>query len=97
MGKWAYLLGGLLVWAAHFFAVYIAASLFPGTQLAKWLVLALTIAALVALWLFSRLMLRASPADRGEDGDHWGTGLVRLGCGLAAVAIVYQGLPALLV
>jgi len=94
MGRWLFLLEGLLVWAGHFFGVYIAASLFPGMALARWLVAGLTIAAVTAI-LF--LEVRARRESRGEDGlTGWIAGLSGLGRWLAGIAVLYQGLPALL-
>lgn len=95
MKAWIFLLGGLIVWAAHFFAVYAIGSLFPGTELARWLVLAVTLlgvgfAGLVLLFLVRRRGARHDTLDR------WLSVLSGSGYALAIVAITYQGLPALL-
>lgn len=96
MRSWLVLLGGLLVWTAHFFGVYIVASLFPGTALARWLTGLVTILALGALVVLARP--RWSRAGRsGEDQlARWLDGLTLLGLALALVAVLYQGLPALM-
>ncbi len=64
MRTWAFLLGGLLVWAAHFFLLYAIASLFPGTELASWLSIVATLPALAAnaalLWFAAMVRLRGS-------------------------------------
>ena len=96
MRAWVLLLGGLLDWALHFFLVYGIASVFPGTTLARMLTIAATLLCLgVALFV-----LRSSSRGwRGADKDdlsRWMWGVSAGGAGLAAVAIVFQGLPALL-
>ena len=53
MRAWLLLLQGFLVWTAHFFGLYIAASLFPGTALAEWLTVALTLVAFALLLFFA--------------------------------------------
>lgn len=96
MRSWAFLLGGLLIWALHFFLVYGVASVFPGTALARILTAAATLlclsGALLLLWPAAR---HWRAADR--DGlSRWMSGVAAAGAALAAVAIVFQGLPALL-
>ena len=94
MRDWAFLLGGLLVWAAHFFILYGIGSVFPDDPVASWLTIAATIAALAAnagiLWLLAARRLR--PDDRL---GRWGDGLAALGAGLSMIAVLWQGLPAL--
>lgn len=48
MRTWATLLGGLTVWAAHFFAIYAIACILPGQTAARWLVVGATLPAIVA-------------------------------------------------
>lgn len=96
MRAWAMLLGGLLVWAAHFFSLYIGASLFPGTATARWLAIVATLAAAAAAgWLLS-LSIRQSRHAEADELQRWLAGFAAAGCGLALLAIFYQGLPALL-
>jgi hypothetical protein len=88
------MLGGLLVWAAHFFAVYAAASLFPGDPRGNVVALAATLAALGANIALLRWAL-ASRRSAGDGLDRWTS---RLGAGAAAlslIAVIWQGLPAL--
>lgn len=97
MRTWLFLLAGLLVWTAHFFGVYIVASLFPGMELARWLTGLLTVAALALLAWLSLPVIRRLRSGEG-DGDglaRWIDGISLLGSALAAVAVLYQGLPAL--
>lgn len=95
MRSWALLLGGLLVWTAHFFALYGIASIFPDTGLARILTgVATLIAAAGALWLLV-VAWRAGRSD--DDLTRWTGGLTALGAGLALIAVLWQGLPALIV
>jgi hypothetical protein len=88
------MLSGPLLWAAQFFGAYIIASVFPGTELARWLVGLLTIACLGAAGL---LLFKVVGQGRAEDDvDTWVTGIAAMGHAVAIVAIAYQGLPALL-
>ena len=96
MRAWLIMLGGLLIWAAHFFALYAVASIFPGMALARYLTVALTLAAAVAAgWLLLRTSRAVS--DKEEDAlESWMYRMSATGSGLALVAILYQGAPALL-
>lgn len=91
MRSWSLLLGGLLIWAAHFFAVYAIASLLPGQELARWLSLAATLPAAAAAGLIIRNALRRAG---GETVD----GLMRIAGGagalLSLLGVLWQGFPA---
>jgi hypothetical protein len=90
MRAWTEFCGGLIAWTAHFFALYIIASLLPGQPAANWLVLGATLAAFVALGLMLRPMLRRRTDDL--DGfDRWLANLGLMGIALSGVAIAYQG------
>ena len=96
MRSWGFLLGGLLVWAAHFFVLYGIASIVPGTALANWLTLVATLPAAAAdaalLWVAVR------NHRRGGDGfSTWVFDLAAVGAGLSLVAVLWQALPALIV
>lgn len=95
MRAWLLLLSGLLVWAAHFFGLYIAASLFPGQGLARWLTGLLTLLALAVLAALLMPVARRARSSQDESLRVWLDRLTLLGGALAAVAILYQGLPAL--
>ena len=93
MRFWRNLLGGLLLWTAHFFAVYIIASLLPGAPAAAILVLLVTAVILaLTLWLLVRTVSAMRRAS--DDLQRWSSVLALLGYALAAIAVIYQGLPA---
>lgn len=95
MQFWRNLLGGLILWTAHFVAVYAIASLWPGTQLARILVLAATIVALAfAGWRSIKGVRQYRSAT--DDMHRWSWSLALLGYALAGAAIAYQGLPSVL-
>ncbi|RSV18267.1 hypothetical protein CA236_09250 [Sphingomonas sp. ABOLG] len=96
MRAWAWMLGGMIVWAVHFFAVYIVASVFLTTDIARILTVMMTLACLAADgWLIARLrQARAGTQDSFSDWMRW---IALGGAGLSLVAVLWQGLPALLV
>lgn len=97
MRAWAFLLGGLLVWAAHFFALYAIASIVETTTLARLLTGLATLAGLAAdSWLLRSAL--AKPRDGAADPtEQWVNIIAAFAAGLSAVAVLWQGLPALLV
>lgn len=95
MRAWAILLGGLLVWTVHFFTLYAVASIFPGTLLARVLTGAVTLACLAAAAWLLRSALRAGRAE-GDAFTGWTHRIAALAAGIALVAILWQGFPALL-
>lgn len=94
MHGWTFLLGGLLVWTGHFFASYIIASIFLTTPLARGLALLVTLGCLAILAV---LLTRAMRANAATAMDAWMRSVALCGLGLSSVAIIWQGLPALLV
>lgn len=96
MRTWAMLLGGLIVWAAHFFAVYGIVSVFPGTSLARWLTIAATLPALAAAAWLLWLSLRQRRESEADPFDQWMANVAALGSAIGLIAVAYQGLPALL-
>jgi len=93
MTFWRDLLGGLILWTAHFFSLYAIASILPGTQLARWLVVAATVLALAVGWRLATWTGRAARTAT-DDLKRWSGSLALLGYALAGAAITYQGLPA---
>ncbi|QDM39643.1 hypothetical protein [Altererythrobacter sp. TH136] len=89
------MLSGPLLWAAQFFGAYIIASIFPGTEIARWLVGLLTIACGGATGFLLINLLR-QPRTGADAFDTWVSGIAGMGQAVAIVAIAYQGLPALL-
>jgi hypothetical protein len=89
---WAIVLGGLAVWAAHFFVLYGIASAMPGRVGARWLVLIVTLAAIAADGL---ILWRTIGAGRRADAlEAWIARLGGLGAALSLVAVVWQAAPA---
>lgn len=97
MRTWGFLLGGLIVWAAHFFLLYAIASVLPGTSLARWLSLVATVPAVAAdavlLWLAAALRLR----DGSDELRNWTIDLGAVGALLSLIAVLWQALPAIVV
>lgn len=90
----AILLGGLAVWAAHFFVLYGIASVLPGRPEASWLVLTATVPAILAdAWIGWRAAAWMRPTDQlhGSIGQ-----IGAVGAALSLVAVIWQALPALL-
>ena len=97
MRSWAFLLGGLLVWTAHFFLLYAFASIFPGSSTANHLTLLVTVPALAIngwiLWVAASRLSR-----RAEDTfDRWTSELGAAGAALSLVAVAWQALPAVMI
>ena len=93
MRFWRNLLGGLILWAAHFFAIYGIASILSGTQAAVVLAILVTgLALAVTAWLFAKTA--SSLRGASDDIQRWSSRLSLLGYVLAGAAIAYQGLAA---
>ena len=94
MRAWLILLGGLIIWAVHFFSLYILASVFGSTMTARVGTALITTACLAANGAILALILRDG---RLVDGlDRWIGSGGAVGAGLSLVAVVWQGLPALI-
>ena len=97
MLRWAWMLGGLIVWTVHFMGVYAIASLGDVVTRAddplwRMIGLAFSIGCLltaVGLALLAARRVRRSGGEAAGFGDQ----LALLGAGVAAVAIVWQALP----
>ena len=92
MRAWATVLGGLAIWAAHFFLLYAIASVLPGRPEARWLVLAVTLPAVAGEALIIRRTMAG--ARRPDELDAWIARLGTAGAGLSLVAVVWQAVPA---
>ncbi len=95
MNAWVLLLGGLTVWAIHFFLLYSFASLFPGQEIARILTLAATAPALAVDALL--LWAAAGRAFQTDELDRWVYDVSATGAALSFIAVIWQALPALLV
>jgi hypothetical protein len=91
---WALLLGGLIVWTVHFFALYAVASVFLTTPLARALTGVITLACLGAV---AFLIVRVRKFGTASAMDRWVHAVSLVGLGLSGVSILWQGLPALLI
>ena len=96
MRAWAFMLGGLLVWAGHFFTVYIAASLFHTSPAARLITAAATLAGLAAAAAIGHAGWRGRRTE-GDEATLWIPLIAALASAAAFVAILWQGLPALLI
>lgn len=97
MLKWIFLLGGLTIWAAHFFLVYAFSIIFPDTQLARMLTWIATVPALAAdallLWMAAAGTLNSDV----DEFERWVFNVAAVGAGLSFVAVLWQALPAAIV
>ena len=90
-------LAGLVVWTAHFFGLYLIASIWLAAPTARWAALAYTAVCLGAdLWILRRTAAAIRHADEGPV-DRWMLTIGFLGAALSTLAVVWQGLPALFV
>lgn len=96
MRAWLLLLSGLIIWTLHFFGIYAAASLFPGTSLARRLTVILTLAALGLLAATIYVVKSRSKRRENDTLAAWADRLALLGGAIAGIGILYQGLPALI-
>lgn len=96
MRAWAFLLAGMIVWTVHFFAIYIVASVFLTTTIARVLTVVITLLCLGANgWL--ALRLRKKPGSEADGLTEWMRTIALAGVALSALSVLWQGLPALLV
>lgn len=97
MRAWAYMLGGPIVWAVHFFVLYAIASVFLTSTLARILVLVVSALCLAAdAWLL-RAALPIARSSGSEEFGRWTAHIAALGAALSLVAVAWQSLPALLI
>ena len=97
MAKWLFALGGLLVWAAHFFLLYAFSSIFPGSGLARVLSLVATIPALAADAILLVLATKKQLSGGDSEIQQWMNGLAGLSAAGSFVAVVWMALPAVLI
>ncbi len=97
MPNWLLSLGGLLVWTAHFFGLYLIASIWLTTDPARVIGAVFTVACVAADgWLVWRT--HPKRLGDGQDGfDRWLLKLAFFGAGFSTLAVLWQGFPTLLV
>ena len=93
MQSWAIMLGGLLVWAAHFFLLYGIGEFAGASSGSRGAVLLLSAFALVADGFLAR---RLFTLPRADAFAHWRAGVALGGIALSALAVLWQALPALI-
>lgn len=91
--SWTLFLGGLVVWALHFFALYAVSSIFLTSDTARLLTVAVTFLCLV---LNALLLGRIAAVRVDSELTCWMRLLARLGVALSVIAIIWQALPAAL-
>lgn len=100
MGRWIWMLAGLIVWTVHFMGVYAIASLadvvsraddLTGRMIALVFSGVCVLAALAITLAAGRRLRRPADAVAG-----FGDQLALLGGGVATVAIVWQALPTII-
>ena len=96
MRKWLLLLGGLLIWAAHFFLLYGFASVFPATDLARLLTVFATFVALAANGAIIYRTFAYKNADGQNELEVWVRAVAFGGALLSLIAVLWQVLPALI-
>jgi hypothetical protein len=94
MRPWLIMLGGLCVWAAHFVVIWTGASLFLTSPAARLVTGGATLAALAGIALLVRM---GRPTPSQDQFTRWSANVALLSALAAAIAIVWQALPALLI
>lgn len=93
MRSWILILGGMIAWTTHFFALYAIGETVGGSPGGRMAVLGVTLLCLAGDLLVARAVLRLPQHTRF---DEWRRFAALAGAGLSALAIVWQLLPALL-
>ena len=95
MRSWILLLGGWLVWTVHFFSLYAIASVFLTSTLSRILTLIVTVACAAANGLLLWRVFSAA-GRAGDELSRWIYILAGLAAIISLLAVLWQGLPALL-
>lgn len=93
MRAWMTMLGGLLLWAAHFFALYLIGEFGGSGRAARVAVVAVTIVVIIVAALIGRRLRKSDAADHIGT---WGVGLGQGALLLSATAIIWQSFPVFL-
>ena len=93
MRSWLLLLAGLIVWTGHFFAVYAIGEF--GGEAPGWRI---TVGVLTLLGLAAEggLFVLLRGIAPGDGFERWRKSIALGGVGISAIAVLWQGLPALL-
>lgn len=98
MKRWAFMLGGLIVWSAHFLGVYVIASIADVVADDAHPLSRAAVGAFTALCFLAAGALTLAAARRWRRGDAGEMGfehaIAATGGAVAAVSILWQGLPA---
>lgn len=97
MRGWVFLLGGLIVWTVHFFTLYAAASIFLTSTTSRVITLIVTAACLAADALLLWYTLPKLSAGIEDETNRWMFLIAALGASISFVAVLWQGMPALLI
>lgn len=97
MRGWVFLLGGLLIWTMHFFTLYAAASIFLTSTISRIITLIVTAACLAADALLIWYTVPKLRAGIEDETNRWMVLIAALGAAISFVAVLWQGLPALLI
>ena len=92
MAAWRTMLGGLLIWAGHFFTLYILGSVFGTSTPAR---IGTGIATLVALIAAAVLLVSVRRPAEADPLFRWMASIKALAIGLAIIAVIWQAMPAL--
>lgn len=93
MSNWRMLLGAMTIWAMHFALIWTAASIWGTSTIAKAVAGIGTVLALAALAIIAR---RIASQPAGDSVDNWFRSLGLTSCAVAALSVVWQAAPAVL-
>lgn len=96
MRAWLFLLGGMIVWTVQFFSLYTIASVFGSSSFARILTVLITLVCLVADAALLMLAMRSIRGGGKDRAGRWIASLAALTAAISFIAVVWQGLPALL-
>lgn len=101
MRRWAWMMGGWIVWTIHFVGIYAIASIGEVASRASdpaWRMIGLgfSVLCLIAAGVLLAAGWRALRRRDGDETGRFGDQLALLGAALAAVAVVWQAAPTLI-
>lgn len=103
MARWAYMLGGLIVWTIHFVGVYAIASLADVVARADdflWRMIGLGFSVICLVATLAIAVIAIRDARGREEGEYETHALIpqlaAMGAAVAALAIAWQAMPTLI-